>query len=173
VVGLRDRALVGLLVYSFARVSATIAMNVRDYYPSGKKWWLRLHEKGGKHHERPAHHELEEWLNAYLDAARIREDKKGPLFRTAAGRTGELTEERLTRQDVRRMIKRRAKDAGIQTRSAAIPGAPPASPPTSPTAASSRKPSAWPRTRARAPPSSMTAGPTASPSMRSNGIVIR
>jgi site-specific recombinase XerD len=115
VVGLRDRALIGLLVYSFARVSAAIAMNVRDYYPSGKKWWIRLLEKGGKHHEMPAHHELEEWLDLYLDVAGIREDKKGPLFRTARGRTGELTEERMTRHDVRRMIRRRARDAGILT----------------------------------------------------------
>jgi hypothetical protein len=55
-VGLRDRVLVGLLVYSFAWVSAASAMNVRDYYRSGKKWWIRLHESGGKHHEMPAHH---------------------------------------------------------------------------------------------------------------------
>jgi len=26
-------------------------MNVRDYYPQGKRWWVRLHEKGGKRHE--------------------------------------------------------------------------------------------------------------------------
>jgi integrase len=57
IVGLRDRALIALLVYTFARVSAALHMNVEDYYPRGKRWWvLRLHEKGGKQHEMPAHH---------------------------------------------------------------------------------------------------------------------
>jgi site-specific recombinase XerC len=59
IVGLRDRALTALRVYSFARVSAALAMNVEDYYPQGKRWWVRLHEKGGKQHEMPAHHLLE------------------------------------------------------------------------------------------------------------------
>jgi integrase/recombinase XerD len=57
-VGLRDRALIALLVYTFARVSAALHMNVEDYYPQGKRWWVRLHEKGGKQHEMPAHHLL-------------------------------------------------------------------------------------------------------------------
>ena len=59
VVGLRDRALIGLMVYSFARVGAAVAMRVEDYYPKSKRWWVRLHEKGGKLHEMPAHHCLE------------------------------------------------------------------------------------------------------------------
>ena len=59
-VGLRDRALIGTLLFSFARVSAALAMRVEDYYPIGKRWWLRLHEKGGKHHEMPAHHTLQD-----------------------------------------------------------------------------------------------------------------
>lgn len=113
--GLRDRALIALLVYSFARISAALSMNVRDYYPSGKKWWLRLKEKGGKHHEMPAHHELEEVLDAYITAAGISEDKKGPLFRTVRGRTGVLTEERLDRVNAWQMIRRRARQAGILT----------------------------------------------------------
>ena len=55
-VGLRDRALIGVLIYSFARISAALAMRVEDYFPQGKRWWLRLHEKGGKNHEMPVHH---------------------------------------------------------------------------------------------------------------------
>lgn len=52
-IGLRDRALIGVMVYSFARVSAVVGMNVADYYMNGKRGWLRLHEKGGKFHEVP------------------------------------------------------------------------------------------------------------------------
>ena len=59
IVGLRDRALIGVMVYSFARVGAVVAMQVQDYYPDGKRWWFRLHEKGGKRHEVPAHHTAE------------------------------------------------------------------------------------------------------------------
>jgi integrase len=113
VVGLRDRALIGLLAYSFARVSAAIGMRVEDYYGQGKRWWVRLHEKGGKRHEMPCHHNLEAYLDAYLEAAKIGEAKKSPLFRSARGRTGELTENPMDRVDVYRMIRRRAKDAGL------------------------------------------------------------
>ena len=56
VAGLRDRALIGVMVYSFAPVGAVVAMNVEDYFQQGKRWWFRLHEKGGKRHNVPAHH---------------------------------------------------------------------------------------------------------------------
>lgn len=115
VVGLRDRAVLALMTYTFARVGALVAMNVEDYYAQGKRWWVRLHEKGGKLHEVPAHHKLEEYLDAYLDAAGLWDDKRGPLFRTALGTTKRLTANRLTRRDVYKMVKRRAKDAGLET----------------------------------------------------------
>lgn len=69
VVGLRDRALIGTLLYTFARVGAATAMRVGDYYPVGRRWWVRLHEKGGRHHEMPCHHTLAEWLDAYIEEA--------------------------------------------------------------------------------------------------------
>ena len=115
VVGLRDRAVIALMVYTFARVGALVAMTVEDYFPQGKRWWTRLHEKGGKLHEVPAHHKLEEYLDAYLDAAGLWEQKKGPLFRTTVGKTKKLTAKRMTRRDVYDMVKRRQKDAGIET----------------------------------------------------------
>ena len=91
VVGLRDRALIGVMTYAFARIGAVVAMKVEDYYPEGKRWWVRLHEKGGKRHEMPAHHKLEAFIDEYLAAAGIRDDGKGPLFRSAIGKTGVLT----------------------------------------------------------------------------------
>ena len=113
VVGLRDRALIALMTYTFARISASVAMRVEDYYPEGKRWWVRLHEKGGKEHAMPAHHNLEAWMDAYLHAAGIADQKKAPLFRTTRGRTGVLTTEGMTRVDAWRMIRRRAQDAGL------------------------------------------------------------
>ena len=58
-IGLRDRALIGVMAYSFARIGAMLAMRVENYRPIGKGWFLRLHEKGGKQHEVPAHYVLE------------------------------------------------------------------------------------------------------------------
>ena len=115
-VGLRDRALIGTLLFTFARVSAALAMRVEDYYPIGKRWWVRLHEKGGKHHEMPAHHTLQEYLDAYIEAAGLAGDRKSPLFRSAEGRTGRLTDQPMRRADVYRMIGRRAAAADVATR---------------------------------------------------------
>jgi integrase len=113
--GLRDRAIIGVMVYSFARVSAVVGMKVKDYYQNGKKWWFRLHEKGGKFHEVPAHHNAEAYMDAYIQASGISmEDKKIPLFRSFRGKRCEkLTENRMHRVDVFRMIRRRALKAGV------------------------------------------------------------
>jgi integrase/recombinase XerD len=112
IVGLRDRAIIGVMCYSFARVSATANMKVEDYYQSGKRWWIRLHEKGGKRHEVPCHHNLESYLDAYIASAGIGDQKRSPLFR-AIDRTRQLTERPISRTDVLRMIKRRAQDVGL------------------------------------------------------------
>ena len=107
IIGLRDRALIGVMIYSFARVSATVGMNVSDYYSQGRRMWFRFKEKGGKHHEVPAHHNAEAYLDEYLDRAEIGGQKKGPLFRSIS-RHRELTNHRMHRADVLRMVKRRA-----------------------------------------------------------------
>ena len=113
--GLRDRALIGLMVYTFARVGAALAMRVEDFYVQGRRGWVRLHEKGGKEHEMPTHHNLDIYLEEYIAAADIGKDRKGPLFRSARGRSGELTENPMLQSDVWRMIRRRAAQAGIKT----------------------------------------------------------
>jgi site-specific recombinase XerD len=113
-IGLRDRALIAVMVYSFARISAVVAMEVEDYFSNYKRWWVRLHEKGGKRHEMPAHHKLEQFLDEYLDAAGIREDGKAPLFRSALGRTGILTDRPMHRIDAYQMVRRRTAEAGLK-----------------------------------------------------------
>ena len=85
---------------AFARVGAVIGMTVDDYYPEGRRFWLRLHEKGGKRHEMPAHHKLEAYLDEYLDAAGIRNQSHSPLFRSTIGKTGILTGLPMHRIDV-------------------------------------------------------------------------
>lgn len=112
-IGLRDRALIATMLFTFARVSAVVSMKVDDYYQVGKRSWIRLQEKGGKDHAVPAHHLAEEYLDAYLKATGHCGDKLAPLFLTAMGRTGKLTETPLTRNDALRMIKRRALAAAL------------------------------------------------------------
>jgi len=115
VVGLRDRALIGLLVFTFARIGAALGMTVEDLYWQHRRLWVRLHEKGGKEHSMPCHHNLETYLQDYIETARLAGDRAGPLFRTTVRRTGVLTDRPMTQSDAWRMVQRRARDAGIPT----------------------------------------------------------
>jgi integrase/recombinase XerD len=110
--GFRDRALLAVMVYTFARVSAVVGMNVEDYYQQGKRWWVRLHEKGGKHHELPVHHKAEEYLDAYLKATGIEAQKSTPLWRSLT-KERSLAASRMSRHDVLRMVKRRCRQAAL------------------------------------------------------------
>jgi site-specific recombinase XerD len=116
VIGLRDRALIGLMVYSFARIGAALGMTVEDVFTQNRRLWVRLREKGGKRHAMPCHHNLEEYLIAYLDGAGLRGDPKGPLFRTIGRGTGQLTRTVLPQANAYAMISRRAAAAGIATK---------------------------------------------------------
>jgi site-specific recombinase XerD len=114
--GLRDRALIGLMVYSFARIGAALGMTVEDVYTQNRRLWVRLREKGGKRHAMPCHHNLEEYLIAYLDGADLHSDLKGPLFRTIGRGTEKLTRTVLPQANAYAMIRRRASAAGIETK---------------------------------------------------------
>ena len=82
-----------------------------DYFPQGKRWWFRLHEKGGKRHEVPAHHLAEAYLDAYLERAALA-DPKAPLFQSV-DRDRRLTGRALGRREALDLIKRRAQAAGL------------------------------------------------------------
>jgi site-specific recombinase XerD len=114
--GLRDRALIALMVYSFARVGAALAMRVEDVYVQNRRLWVRLHEKGGKRHEMPCHHNLEAYLHAYIDGCGLAGDPKAPLFRTIRRGAGALTLTPLPQANAYAMIRRRALAAGIATK---------------------------------------------------------
>jgi site-specific recombinase XerD len=126
-VGLRDRALIGVMTYAFARIGAVVSMRVEDYFANGKRWWVRLHEKGGKRHEMPAHHKLEAFLDEYIRTAGIAGNDKSPLFRSAVRRTGTLAATAMHRVDAWRMVQRRATDLGMKVRSGATPSGQPGS----------------------------------------------
>ncbi len=115
-IGLRDRALIGLMVYSFARIGAALSMKVEDVFVQNRRLWVRLHEKGGKRHEMPSHHNLETYLHTYVDGCGLAGDPKGPLFRTIGRGTNALTTTPLPQANAYAMIRRRAASAGIETK---------------------------------------------------------
>ena len=108
--GLRDRALIALMIYTFARVGAVVKMHTGDVFIQGCRTWVRLREKGGKHHEMPCHHKLESYLQDYAAArpSSLPPDPKAWLFPTAQGPSGRLTHRPMAQADVYRMIRRRA-----------------------------------------------------------------
>jgi integrase/recombinase XerD len=110
---LRDRAIIGVMTYTFARVSAVTGLDVRDYFRAGHRWKIRLHEKGGQRRTVPVHHKAKEYLDAYINVAGIGEDEEAPLFQSLRGRTGELTGRRLQPDNVLQMVKRWAEEAGF------------------------------------------------------------
>jgi len=115
-IGLRDRALIGVMVYSFARVGAVTGMRVEDAYVQNRRLWLRLHEKGGKLHDMPCHHNLETYLHEYIDRCGLAGAPKAPLFPTIDRRTRQLSDIPLPQANAYAMIQRRAVAAGIATK---------------------------------------------------------
>ena len=114
VVGLRDRAIIGVMLFAFARVGAVVKMTVEDYERRGPDGaFLTLHEKGGRFHRVPVHHQAGEYLDSYLEQAQL---TSGALWRSTPGRSAKLTDRPLSSEDVLRMVKRRAVDAGVVLR---------------------------------------------------------
>jgi integrase/recombinase XerD len=109
---MRDRALIGVMVYSFARVGATLGMKVEDYYTEGRRAWFRLHEKGGKRHEVPAHHNAADYVDTYIAVAGIATERKSHLFRSIDRRRN-LTARPIDSRNALDIIKRRAKAIGL------------------------------------------------------------
>ena len=113
--GLRDRALIALMGYTFARVGAATGMKVEDYYVQKRRGWVRLHEKGGKVTELPCHHNLDQYLEEWLAASGIAGEPESPLFPSL--RYGRLTGRTpLPQANVHLMIQRRAKTAKLRTK---------------------------------------------------------
>lgn len=117
VVGLRNRAIIGILIYTAARIGAVAKLRLRDFYDLGDQHCLRFTEKGGKSREIPVRHDLTRHLAEYLEAAGLDGlDDTTPLFRTTVRRTKQLTENGMAAGDMSRMVKRAMKKAGLPSR---------------------------------------------------------
>jgi integrase/recombinase XerD len=113
--GLRDRALIALMGYTFARVGAATGMKVEDFYVQKRRGWVRLYEKGGKVTELPCHHNLDQYLEEWIAGSGLGSEPEAPLFPTL--RHGRLTDHTpLPQANVHMMIQRRARAAGLRTK---------------------------------------------------------
>jgi len=117
VVGLRDRAVIGILIYTAARVGAIAGLRRADFYDLGDQHCLRFTEKGGKSREIPVRHDLQMFIAKYVAAGLLdHSDKSTPLFRTTIRRTKMLTQNGMTAGDMGRMVKRRLRNADLPPR---------------------------------------------------------
>ena len=117
VIGLRDRAIIGILIYTAARVGAVAKLRRADIYDLGDQYCLRFTEKGGKSREIPVRHDLRQFILDYIEAGCMEyAEKSAPLFRTTIRRTRQLTQNAMTPGDMGRMVKRRLRDAGLPGR---------------------------------------------------------
>jgi len=115
IAGLRDRAIIGMIIYSFARVSAALALTPKDVFKKKRRLWIRLYEKGGKVHEMPCHHNLELYLAEYIESAGFDSDSDSPLFPTIDRKTKVLSDRYLHRVECFQMVKRRVKQAELDS----------------------------------------------------------
>lgn len=113
--GMRDRALIGVMLYSFARIGAVLKLQTADVFIQSRRLWLRLREKGGKLHDMPCHHELEQWLDEYLNKTGLPRDCDHPLFPSFDGAAGVLSDRPFAHANAYQMVRKRAHRAGIAT----------------------------------------------------------
>jgi len=113
----RDRAAIGVLIWTARRASAAANLKMGDYFTDGTRWFLRFEEKGGDVFDIPVRSDLREFLDSYIKAAGlINEPEDAPLFRTAVKRTKTLTRKSMTGKDLYYMAKRRFADAGLPSK---------------------------------------------------------
>ena len=115
-VAVRDRAIIGTLIYTAARIGAVAKLAWRDFSCRGTQYVLRFDEKNGKSREIPVRHDLQVFIAKYRQLIELdRDGQNGPMFYSGFGRTGRLTHNQMTVGDMSRMIKRRLQRAGLPT----------------------------------------------------------
>lgn len=114
-IGIRDRALIAGLLYSWARASAFCRMRVQDYALEKGKRVFRLHEKGNKFHRVTVHRAARKAVEQYIMSAKLAQRLTEPLFQTI-GRSGKLTGRSMTRNDAYKVVRKWARKAGLPPR---------------------------------------------------------
>ena len=113
--GLRDRALIGLMVYSFARIGAALGMSFEDVYIQNRRYGYGCARRTASGMRCRA---TTIWMNTLspISTTAAFGDPKGPLFRTIGRGTSKLTRTVLPQANAYAMIRRRTAAAGIATK---------------------------------------------------------
>lgn len=124
-VGLRDRAIIATMAYTFARIGAVTALECRHMFSQSGRLWLRLSEKGGRSLDVPCHPKLEHDLIAWLRAAGHADEPNAPSFQSLQWQAtspsdGQALQRVLSGSPLKpamawEMVQRRAKASGIAT----------------------------------------------------------
>lgn len=114
-VGLRDKTIIAILIYTAARVGAVSTLQISDFSTTEKNYSLKFKEKGGKAREIPVRHDLEALILAYIERSGDGLSKSTPLFRSAIKKTDKLSDLPMHTNDIRRMLKRRLKATGLSS----------------------------------------------------------
>jgi integrase/recombinase XerD len=118
VVGLRDKAILSILIYTASRIGAVARLRIKDLYDTGDQYCLHFLDKGGKSREIPVRHDLQILLRSYLQSAgsHLGATTEHPLFRSATRKAKALSDRPMSAGDIGRMIKRRMKACGLPSR---------------------------------------------------------
>ena len=112
--GIRDRAIVGILMWTGVRAGSIATLTRSDYYQAGEQWMLRFDEKRRRSREIPVRYDLTNYLRDYLDVAKLEDaPKNARLFRTATGKTDLFTHNPMNGHDICRMVKRYVRRSGL------------------------------------------------------------
>ncbi len=122
--GLRDQLIIKTLAYTGARVGAVAGLEREHYYEARDQWMLHFDEKRGKSREIPVAHDLKTLFDEYLERTGIKHERRRRdpetnefepiyLFRTALRRSGRLTKNPISGNDIYRMMQRHAETAGL------------------------------------------------------------
>ena len=118
VVGLRDKAILSILIYTASRIGAVARLRLKDLYDVGDQYCLHYIDKGGKSREIPVRHDLQQLLKAYLQAAGLPlgDSSDRALFCTTRKNAQSLNERPMSAGDMSRMTKRRLLACGLPPR---------------------------------------------------------
>lgn len=113
--GLRDRALIALMTYTFARIGAALKLKNKDLYWQDGRLWVSLIEKGGCRHALPCHHKLEQWIEECRSEGALCASEDCFVFPTIDRKTKQLSKTPLSQSNAYIMVRKRAVEAGIKT----------------------------------------------------------
>jgi len=113
--GIRDRAILSVLLYTGARRSALCQIRIGHLLHEMGVHYVLLHEKGDRQLRAPLHPEVSQRVQAWLEASTLSQsDPKGPLFRPFNRRGSMLMAKPMHDSMIWFIVKKYARKAGLQ-----------------------------------------------------------